>query len=68
MRPTDVDSDVVIEKELVGMRPKANFVDLPRPLIVKMGFHHILGKDVSNEIASPSYYGAEAHPAAPSTI
>ena len=31
------------------MRPEANFVDLARSLIVKVGFHHILGKDVSSE-------------------
>ncbi len=41
--------DVVVEKKLVGMRPEANFIDLPRPLIVEVGFNHIPGKDVSSE-------------------
>ena len=46
---TGARSDVIIEKELIGMRPEANFVDLARPLIVKVSFNYVLRKNVSNE-------------------
>ena len=42
-------SDVIIKKELIGMRAQANFVDLARPLIAEVGFHHIPCEDISFE-------------------
>jgi hypothetical protein len=49
MRTPISNSDVVVEKELVGMRAETNFVDLTRPLIVEVGFNHVLRENVPSE-------------------
>src|SRR5262245_613602 len=39
-------SDVVIEKELVGMWTEPDLVDLARALVAKIGLDHVLGENV----------------------
>src|SRR3546814_11790835 len=44
-------SDVVVEDELVGVRPQADLVALARPLVEDIGVGHVLGEDVAGQQA-----------------